>query len=186
MTCCVKSCSRPVRKRASYCDAHYQRVRKGMDLEKPLVVRTLPGQCPATCTHPGCERKHYSAGMCQFHYHRRYMGRDLDAPRQRNELISGVSKKKSPAGYIHLWVPDHPAAFGRGYVWEHRYLMEQRLGRLLYKHETVHHKNGIKYDNRQENLELWASMQPAGQRVVDLVDHARRILSLYGDGQVAA
>lgn len=51
---------------------------------------------------------------------------------------------------------------------EHRYIMEQRLGRVLHKFEHVHHKNGIRTDNRLQNLELWAS-HPPGQRVTDLL-----------------
>lgn len=54
-------------------------------------------------------------------------------------------------------------------ILEHRYIMEKYLGRALKSFETVHHLNGIRDDNRIENLELWCSRQPYGQRVDDIL-----------------
>jgi len=60
-------------------------------------------------------------------------------------------------GYIYVLVKGHPFGDRDGYVTEHRYIMEKKLGRFLSRDEVVHHKNGIRDDNRIKNLELFAS-----------------------------
>lgn len=156
------------------CKKHYDRHRKG----------TTDG---LGCSVDGCAKFVYARGMCRFHDRRRSAGKPLNG--KGTHIPMWGTRSDCNKGYLLIKVPlDHP---GRKFAprpnhrvafqFHHVYVMEQRLGRPLHKHENVHHKNGVKDDNRDENLELWSSMQPTGQRIADKVAWAREILAEYGD-----
>lgn len=133
------------------------------------------GEAP-TCSVDECLRPARSKGYCQSHYAKyRRWGTPLPptkpAPKRR---------KRERSGYVLVKAePDDPMAMRNGYVPEHRQVMARHLGRPLEKFENVHHINGVRDDNRIENLELWNTFQPAGQRVPDKVAWAVEILRLY-------
>jgi len=81
--------------------------------------------------------------------------------------------KQTRHGYMFIHQPEHPSCQGnkRAYVAEHRLVMEKMIGRYLTSDEQVHHKNGVRSDNRPENLELWVGHQPKGQRVGEVIKH---------------
>lgn len=96
----------------------------------------------------------------------------------------GIPRKRARRlnqnGYAVLTgYPSHPNAFKNGSLLEHVYVMSEVLGRPLAPGENVHHINGVRDDNRVENLELWVTLQPKGQRPEDLVAWAREVLARY-------
>lgn len=107
----------------------------------------------------------------------------LRKEKTRNRSWRG-GRQKTGEGYIRIRALDHPDAV-KGYVLEHRVVMEDHLGRLLTQDETVHHKNCVRDDNRIENLELWSGNHPSGGRVSDKVAWAEEILQLYAPYRLA-
>lgn len=78
-------------------------------------------------------------------------------PGEKNAAWKG-GRTLASQGYVLIKCPDHPNADYRGYIYEHRLVASRMLGRPLSAKENVHHKNGIKTDNRLCNLEICASL----------------------------
>jgi HNH endonuclease len=105
--------------------------------------------------------------MCMLHYER-----------VRKYGDPGPAEKLRPDGYVNKNGYRLITVNGKQRL-EHQVVMERVLHRPLYPGENVHHKNGVRDDNRPENLELWVSSQPSGQRPEDLLTWADEIIRRY-------
>jgi len=131
-------------------------------------------------------RKNYEKNgeeLRKYHreWHRRLVRKKkclpMDFPRMKKFSGEGYVAK---SGYKYFGIKNHPLANKYGRVAEHKLIIFNHIGRILRKHESIHHKNGIRSDNRIENLELWSKSQPSGQRVEDKIEWCKEFLNEYG------
>jgi hypothetical protein len=171
--CSIDDCNNTHRARG-FCANHYKRLMKWGD---PLAMGRMGREVQhETCTvitqdNRICLKPHSANGMCQMHYRRvKLYGDPFARPR---------GHRKVPQTYVMVPAMGHPNSDSKGWISEHRLVMSNYLGRALLPGENVHHKNGNRKDNRIENLELWNTSQPKGQRIEDKVEYATEILKQY-------
>jgi hypothetical protein len=157
-TCLADDCDTRS-KTAGLCGKHYERWKKYGATDDSVVKHRWGHTTTKTCEIPDCENKMLARGLCAKHYNRFRKYGTTDESALHHQWGVGMLDKH---GYRLIPVNGKQRP-------EHHVVMESVIGRPLHTWERVHHKNGLRADNRPENLELWAKGHPAGQRVDDLV-----------------
>lgn len=118
-----------------------------------------------------------------MHYTRHRNGSPpMDAPRRRlkGEAVWSEWRLSSDGYVVRSKQYREGGRLIRLHQSEHRVVWEEIHGPLL-PGQNIHHKNGVRHDNRPENLELWDTTQPKGQRVEDKLAFAREMFERYAE-----
>jgi endogenous inhibitor of DNA gyrase (YacG/DUF329 family) len=129
------------------------------------VERRCEGCGEAIYVVPSMGVRRFCNRACFEHHRRKRSG--------TGRTHNGREVIRDHSGYLRIWEPDHPAA-NQGRVLEHRWVIEQAIGRFLTSDEHVHHLNGVKDDNRLENLQV---MDAQEHRLLTAAEMKQRRLS---------
>jgi hypothetical protein len=202
-TCTVETCDRNAIAKG-FCQPHWSRNRRHGSPQSDKPIRGRGGPCEID----GCDRRREGQGLCSKHYQRLMkfgdplatlrVEREMCGARKcrRKHYANGACKKHweqmpdgatmTQSGYVLLYRPESQYAYSQGSVMEHRLVMCEILGRPLLEGESVHHKNGIRHDNRPENLVLRVGYHPKGSSIKEQVDWAIEILRRYAPDKIGA
>lgn len=157
------------------CAGHWLQQHRG----KPLTPISTYDR---VCTVPGCYRKHRSKGFCSVHYDHVQLDKPLLPLGPKKKLIANEGDiRVDERGYVSVKCTGHPHSDKYGWVREHIKVVCDEIGRPLNPGENIHHINGVRNDNRLENLELWNTKQPKGQRVEEKLDFYIEFILEYAD-----
>lgn len=122
-------------------------------------------ECAQLSGRPGARRKHPDR-ICEAcgKTFRSKSTRNASRFCSRDCYRNSGTKTITPGGYVLVYAHLEPGAYPSGQIPEHRLVMQRHLGRPLESHETVHHINGVKHDNRIENLQLRSGRHGKGVR----------------------
>ena len=204
-TCTADPCSKPVEARG-LCNAHYKKLMRHKSVFGPFLgtsktvckvdycssfikgngycvkhLRQVQNHGRITdgesriniCKNGECDKPARAQGLCRRH--RRWLDITGDYNKAPDRKWKPYAERD---GYVFVRVNDGEFYLDK-WIQEHRVVMANHIGRELDSHEQVHHINGDRRDNRIENLELWSTSQPAGQRIEDKTAWAKEILGLY-------
>ncbi len=143
--------------------------------------------------------KYRRCPKCQYHWYKKNLPEKFKAVFKRRSKKDNLKLREQKGLPLDHVFPKGPKGKGylnkKGYLlicykdsvtqkfkrkYQHVLVMMHYIGRELFPHERVHHKNGIRNDNRLENLELWSISQPPGQRVEDKINWYIEFLKDYG------
>ena len=105
-------------------------------------------------------KKHFRFGKHLSESHKRKISISKKGKNIGRNNPNWKGGKFKTQGYIRVSRHKHPESDKWGYILEHRLIMEKEIGRPLKSWEIVHHINGIRDDNRIENLQLFPNRHP--------------------------
>lgn len=183
-----KECSKPFTMMESYLAAYRKKFDRdplfcSMPCSSANLKKVADERNRFKCLQCGVEQDRRRKPGGRIYAQQKFCSRKCKGDHQRDSAwkrfdSGNVKRHMKRHGYMWISVPSTETGV-KSAILEHRYVMSRHIGRDLTADETVHHLNGIRSDNRIENLELFNSRHGPGQRVVDKVQFAIEILIQY-------